>query len=58
MVIDNLSAKAVVPILRENMVNEARVFTDEAGRYRRLVAEHEAVNHNAGEWGGAGFTTT
>jgi transposase-like protein len=54
MVVDDLSAKTLVPILRENIAREARVMTDEAGQYRKLhaeFAEHGFVRHGAGEYG-------
>jgi len=53
MVVDSLSAKAIVPILRENISDEARIMTDEAPQYRRLGAEffgHSVVMHTAGEY--------
>lgn len=53
MVIDSLSASAIVPILRENISTEARIMTDEAKQYRRLGAEffgHSVVMHTAGEY--------
>ena len=33
MVVDNVDAKTLVPILQENIDKEARVMTDEAGQY-------------------------
>jgi transposase-like protein len=54
MVVDDLSAKTVVPILRENIAKEARVMTDEAGQYQKLgadFAEHGFVRHGQGEYG-------
>lgn len=36
MVVDDLSAKTITPILRENIAQEARVMTDEAGQYQKL----------------------
>ncbi len=53
MVIDDLSAKAVVPILEENIAHEARVMTDDAGQYKHLdehFAEHGCVQHSQGEY--------
>ena len=53
IVIDDLSAKAVVPILKENIAHEARVMTDDAGQYKYLnehFAEHVAVCHSTGEY--------
>lgn len=53
MVVDDLSAKTLTPILRENIAKEARVMTDEAGQYTKLgahFAEHAFVRHGAGEY--------
>jgi transposase-like protein len=60
MVVDSLSAGALVPILRENIAAEARVMTDEAAYYNRLgdsFAEHSFVRHNSGEYGRGEVTT-
>ena len=54
MVVEDLKAKTLVPILLENIAREATVYTDEAGQYRRLgdaFAEHDFVSHSAGEYG-------
>ena len=54
MVVDDLKAKTLVPILKENIAAEATVFTDEAGQYINLSREfsrHEFVRHGLGEWG-------
>ena len=54
MVVDDLKAKTLVPILVENIAREATVYTDEASYYRRLgdaFAEHDFVRHSAGECG-------
>ncbi len=45
VVIDNMTKKTVLPILRENIAAEARVFTDEASWYRGIEWEHESVAH-------------
>jgi len=53
IVIDDLSAKGVVPILKDNIAKEARVMTDDAGQYKHLdkhFAEHGAVAHSNGEY--------
>jgi transposase-like protein len=53
MVVDDLKASTLTPILTANIAREARVMTDEAGYYSRLgesFAEHEFVNHKAEEW--------
>jgi transposase-like protein len=52
-VVDELNAKTVVPILKENIAKEARVMTDDARLYWRLYedfAEHGAVRHTLGEY--------
>jgi transposase-like protein len=53
MVVDDLKASTLTPILNANIDREARVFTDEAGQYSKLgdsFAEHEFVHHGAEEW--------
>ena len=53
MVVEDLKAKTLTPILRENIAKEATVYTDEAGQYRRLgrvFADHDFVTHSAGEY--------
>jgi transposase-like protein len=54
MVVDTLSAKALTPILNENIAREARVMTDDAGYYNKLAetfAEHGVVAHSKREYG-------
>ena len=51
MVVDDLKAKTLVPILKENIFKEATVYTDEAGQYSNLgreFAHHGFVHHSAG----------
>lgn len=53
MVVENLSASTVVPILKENIAKEARVLTDDAGQYHYLCddfSEHGVVRHSKGEY--------
>ena len=53
MVVNDLKAKTLVPILQENIDREARVMTDEAGQYYYLheqFPEHGFVRHGAGEY--------
>lgn len=53
MVIDNLKAKTILPILKENIAKEARVMTDDAGQYKHLnkhFSEHNSVQHGQGEY--------
>lgn len=54
MVVDTLTAKAIAPILTENIRREAVLVTDEArfyGPIGKQFARHEVVNHNQGEYG-------
>jgi len=53
VVIDSVDAKTIVPILQENIDQEARICTDDAGQYRYLkdhFADHGVVYHSAGEY--------
>ena len=53
IVVDNLRAKTLLPILKENIAKDATVYTDEAGQYSRLgreFADHDFVTHGAGEY--------
>jgi len=53
MVVDDLKATTLTPILTDNIAREARVMTDEAAYYNRLkdeFADHEFVRHGAEEW--------
>lgn len=53
MVVDDLKAKTLLPILQANIDREARVLTDEAGQYaglRQYFRDHGFVRHGAGEY--------
>ena len=53
MVVDNLRAKTLVPILKANISKEATIYTDEAGQYTHLdryFGDHDSVRHGAGEY--------
>lgn len=53
MVVDNVSASELVPILKENIAREARVMTDDAGQYKYLYkdfSDHSTVRHSKGEY--------
>ena len=53
MVVDDLKAATIVPILKENIAREARVMTDEAGQYKHLTrtfADHGFTRHGQGEY--------
>ena len=52
MVVDDLKASTLGPIVMENVAKEARLMTDEASYYAlvgRQFAEHGVVHHNRGE---------
>lgn len=54
MVVDDLKATTLAPIIRENLSREARLMTDEAGQYTVIgpeYAEHGVVRHGMGEYG-------
>jgi transposase-like protein len=53
MVIDNLQPKTILPILYENIAQEARILSDEGGHYKTLgydFAGHKIVRHGTGEY--------
>lgn len=53
MVVDDLKAETLVPILTENIAKEASVMTDDAGQYRKLedsFIEHQTVAHSQEEY--------
>lgn len=53
VVIDDVIAKTIVPILKENIAKEARIMTDDAGQYTYLkddLAGHNVVCHSQGEY--------
>jgi transposase-like protein len=53
MVVDDLKASTLVPILRDNISKEAHIMTDEASQYAKLAADfagHDFVRHGAGEY--------
>ncbi|MGO9017303.1 MAG: IS1595 family transposase [Syntrophobacteraceae bacterium] len=53
VVIDEVTAKTIVPILKENIAKEARVMTDDAGQYTHInkdFADHGVVCHSQGEY--------
>lgn len=53
MVVDNLKASTLLPILQANIDREARVLTDEAGQYTNLrmhFRDHGFVRHGVGEY--------
>jgi transposase-like protein len=53
MVIDEVDAATVAPIVRANIAREARLLTDESRIYKKVgkkFSEHRSVNHSAGEY--------
>jgi len=60
MVVDDLKATTLAPILRDNIAKEARLMTDEASYYTKIgreFAEHGVVHHGRGEYGRGDVTT-
>lgn len=54
IVLDNMKATTIGPILRENIAKEAKLMTDEASYYTlvgRKFAKHGVVHHQSGEYG-------
>ncbi len=54
IVVDDLKADTLGPIIRKNVAAEARLMTDEASQYTligREFAEHGVVRHGDGEYG-------
>src|SRR6056297_713624 len=62
IVVDDLKASTLVPILQENIDREAVIYTDEAGQYKNLSRDfdgHDFVCHGQGEYGrGTVYTNT
>ena len=53
MVVDDLKATTLVPILKANISKEATIYSDEAGQYKHLdryFEDHDFVRHGAGEY--------
>src|SRR3954447_24742859 len=53
VVIDDLKAETLVPILEENIAKEASIMTDEAGQYGSVsdkFIDHQTVNHGQEEY--------
>jgi transposase-like protein len=60
VVIDDMKATTIAPIVRANLVREARLMTDEHVMYRRIgrqFAEHSAVHHYNKEYVRGDVTT-
>jgi transposase-like protein len=53
MVVDDLKAETIIPIIRANIHRESRIMTDEAGQYihvRKHFVEHGVVRHGQEEY--------
>ena len=53
MVVDEVTAKTIMPIVKANIAREAILMTDESGVYRsaeKHFAGHGTTNHGAGEY--------
>lgn len=53
MVVDDLKAKTLAPILNENIAREAILMTDELGTYKGIgkgFADHKRVRHGMGDY--------
>jgi len=53
VVVENVTVKTLVPILRENIAREARILSDDASWYSPLslvFSDHQAVNHSKYEY--------
>lgn len=53
MVVDEVTAKTIMPIVKANVAREAILMTDESGVYRsadKHFAGHGTTNHGAGEY--------
>ncbi|MEL6288264.1 MAG: IS1595 family transposase [Pseudomonadota bacterium] len=60
IVLDDLKASTIAPIVRENLANEGRLMTDEASYYKQVgkeFADHQIVRHNQGEYGRGEYHT-
>ena len=53
IVVDDLKASTILPILKENIAAEAHIMTDEAkhyGQVKKHFAKHDTVQHSVGEY--------
>ena len=53
MVVDDVTAKTLMPIVRANVAKEATIMTDEAGAYTKIAdhfAGHGTTTHSAGQY--------
>ncbi|WP_321394995.1 IS1595 family transposase [Emcibacter sp.] len=52
--VDEVNAKTIVPILRQEIDRKSHIMTDEAGQYKHLKGDfgnHDFVRHGQGEYG-------
>ena len=52
--VDEVNAKTIVPILRQEIERQTHIMTDEAGQYKGLrgdFGQHDFVRHGQGEYG-------
>ncbi|TNE67919.1 MAG: IS1595 family transposase [Alphaproteobacteria bacterium] len=52
--VDEVNAKTIVPILRQEIERQTHIMTDEAGQYKHLRGDfgnHDFVRHGQGEYG-------
>ena len=53
VVVEDVNAKTLVPIIKENIARESGIMTDDAGQYRYLknhFSDHGVVCHSSGEY--------
>lgn len=53
IVVDDLKAETMLPILKANIAKEARLMTDDAKQYKKIGKQfdrHRSVNHSKGEY--------
>jgi transposase-like protein len=53
MVVDDVTAKTLMPIVRANVAEEAMIMTDDAGAYTKIAdhfAGHGTTTHSAGQY--------
>jgi len=53
LVVDNVKAATLIPIIRASVAREARILTDEAAQYQHVshhFADHAFTRHSAGEY--------
>lgn len=53
MVVDRVNAKTLIPLVNDNVADEAVIYTDEAAAYKSMYLhhKHDFVSHGVGEYG-------